>query len=156
MAALPKVTMNPRSSRGSARLRGADLEDVWQEIPPEWLHEDEKDENYKDSTSHAANGSHVQYDEEGEEEADEEKPKEEEKDDPFGSDGSALTDLSELTDLDSEPEDNDKKEEVDEDEDDEEVKPPPQEEDNDPPLPEGFIEWETVGMDHYVGSNHID
>ncbi len=138
------MNANPRGTRASARLRGASESDVWQEIPPEWLHDD-------GSTS--ANGVDASDDESVK--------KETLVAGAFGSSGSELTELSELSEIEEDEEDEDQdenmgadEEEQDEEADekeDEEAEEEPQaaavatkDDEENPPLPEGFVEWETV------------
>jgi hypothetical protein len=138
LAALPKTTMTSRAFRATSR-RSREEDEVWQEIPDEWLHpaadEDEGEEVEAEPSSPQA------------EEDGETKP------DPVAEDAvselTALSELSELSEL-SDEEEKDKpplQEEADEAEkqDDPEPKDEPETE---PALPAGFIEWETVRIVH--------
>lgn len=136
LAALPQTTMrSPRGTRTSTRLRGAEDEELWQEIPEEWL-------RGPDSSSSPGRLS-----------SEEPSPR-------AGGKSPALAtsdaEMSELTELSDDEDDDDKKsladeEEAqnevngDEEEDNQQEEAPEPKSDNEK-LPSDFVEWETVSF----------
>jgi hypothetical protein len=125
LAALPKATMNSRATRASARL-GALENEVWEEIPEEWLR-----------PPPGSDGDHKSPAEEEEEEA-KSKP-----DFIFDTSESELTSLSELSELsDTEDESEGEPEAPKVADEDEDIRA--DEFEDYPSLPVNIIEWENV------------
>ncbi|KZS92587.1 hypothetical protein SISNIDRAFT_122053 [Sistotremastrum niveocremeum HHB9708] len=138
LAALPQSTMRPtRGTRTSSRLRSADEEDLWQEIPEEWLRGPDSSSPRRQSSEEAESDNGAR---------------------PRAISDAELSELTELSELSDEEEDADKKSEGDEEEqeeergkdEEEEAQHQDQEEEALEPKSEAeppnadFVEWETL------------